>query len=267
MNKIARSFKLLSAIIRSPRLLRKVLEDDELWRAQLRKTHGIEEALPVITLEDLFGEFSQVINTMAFLDGSSMPTDLALLKSLAAGIPHCKYFEIGTWRGESVVNVADSAENCYTLNLSEEEMRKQKLPEEYIAQHGFFSRGKPNITHLHGDSRNFDFAGLDQKFDLVFIDGDHHYKMVRNDTEKVFAHLTHPSTIVVWHDYAFNPEKIRHEVMAGILDGVPSRFRRNIYHVANTLCAVYLPKPVQAGLFRSPARPGHRFRVTIELNS
>lgn len=267
MNKIAKAFKIISTVVRSPGLMRKVLEDDEIWRSYIRKAHGMNSPLPVITLKDLFDEYTQVLNTMAFLDGSSMPTDLALLKSLAERIPDCKYFEIGTWRGESVINVADAARVCYTLNLSAGEMKKLGLPEDYIAQHGFFSRGRSNVIHLEGNSRDFDFAGLGQKFDLVFIDGNHHYDLVRNDTEKVFAHLAHSSTIVVWHDYAFNPEKIRHEVMAGILDGTPSSARHFIYHVANTLCAVCLPESKPAKPFRTPVIPEHSFRVTIELKS
>src|SRR5690606_41176729 len=58
-----------------------------------------------------------------------------------------------------------------------------------------------------------------------------------SDTENVFKHLIHENSIIVWHDYAYNPEKVRFEVMQGILDGIPKKFHSNIYHVANTMCA------------------------------
>ena len=77
-----------------------------------------------------------------------------------------------------------------------------------------------------------DFEALNKKFDLIFIDGDHHYEMVRNDTAKVFQSLFHSGSTVVWHDYAFNPEKIRFEVLAGILDGCPTEFHHQGFQEA-----------------------------------
>jgi hypothetical protein len=103
---------------------------------------------------------------------------------------------------------------------------------------------------------------LNKKFDLVFIDGDHHYEMVKNDTEKVLRYLAHERTIVVWHDYARNPETVRWEVLAGILSGCQPGLHQNIYHVAHTLCAVYIP-----GLFIDksylPFKSTGSFRVEI----
>jgi len=202
----------------------------------------MEKGFPVIMPRDLFGDFNETVSPFAFLDGGSLPTDLALLKKLARNIKDCSYFEIGTWRGESVANVATVAKECFTLDLSAAEMAALGKTDEYIRQHGIYSRTIPNITHMEGNTLNYNFAKLNRKFDLVFIDGDHHFEMVKNDTEKVFKHLVHDKTIVVWHDYASNPETVRYEVMAGILAGCPPQFHGNIFHIAHTLCAVYLPE-------------------------
>jgi predicted O-methyltransferase YrrM len=267
MSKINKLLRIAAALMRQPSLLNRVLEDDAPWARYVLKKYKLEYGLPAVSLTDLFGPFQQTLETVAFLDGSSLPTDVALLKNLAQSVSGCRYFEIGTWRGESVANVADSAATCYTLDLPAADLQARGLPQEYISQQGFFSLGRPNIIHLKGNSASFDFASLGLKFDLVFIDGDHHYESVRSDTSKVFADLIHPGSIVVWHDYAFNPERIRHEVLAGILDGTPPEKHRELYFVSNTLCALYIQRAVPSSRFISPANPAHRFRVTIGIKS
>lgn len=241
MKKLFKAFRAIGLILRDPWLLNKILEDDQFWKKKINRDFGRKDALPVIGPDSLSGEFSAFIQPFAFGDGGSLPTDLSLLVKIAGMIPGCKYFEIGTWRGESVANVARVAKECYTLNLSDEEMLAMDLPLDYIAQHRVFSLGLSNVVHLQGNTKSFDFASLNMKFDLIFIDGDHHFEMVKNDTQKVFQHLVHDKTIVVWHDYARSPETVRWEVLAGILAGTPKEIQHHIYHVAHTLCAVYLP--------------------------
>jgi len=243
VSKLSKTIAAIGQVIRNPWLLNKVLDDDRNWKRKISRWPGTENGFPVIMPWALFGDFNETVSPFAFLDGGSLPTDLALLKKLARKIKDCSYFEIGTWRGESAANVASVARECFTLNLSAAEMKGMGLPEDYINQHGAFSRNLPNVTHLEGNTRSYDFAALQRKFDLVFIDGDHHFEMVKNDTEKVFQHLVHEKSIVVWHDYARNPEKVRFEVMAGILAGSPEHLHDKLFHIAHTLCAVFLPEP------------------------
>jgi predicted O-methyltransferase YrrM len=266
MSKISKAFRALGLIIRNPWLLNKVLEEDEDWKSEVVKKYGFQHGLPVLQPEALFGNFSETVDPFAFLDGGSLPTDLALLKKLARRIPHCSYFEIGTWRGESVANVASVADICYTLNLSANEMKAMGLNQRYIDLHGHYSRNIPNIHHLEGNTLSFDFQSLNRKYDLIFIDGDHHFDMVKNDTEKVFGHLVHENSVVVWHDYARNPETIRYEVLAGILQGCPQVFHRHIFHIANTLCAVYLPGQTGGERLDLPAEPSGAFSLDIRFN-
>jgi predicted O-methyltransferase YrrM len=194
-----------------------------------------------------------------------LPTDLAILKLLASGFDECSYFEIGTWRGESVVNVADNAKECYTLNLSKQELLKLGLDEKYADLHGFFSKNKKNITHLIGNSMTYDFASLNKKFDLIFIDGNHHYDFVKNDTAKVFEHLIHENSVIVWHDYAYAPEKLRPEVMSAILDGTPQIFRKNLYQVSNSMCAIFTRKSFKTEVFSPLSKPALKFEVQMEV--
>ena len=265
MSKIKKTFKAMKAVIRNPWLLNRVLEDEVGWRRYVADKYGINDGLDTISLPDLFGEIDDTVSPLALLDGGSMPTDLLLLRKLAATRQNASYFEIGTWRGESVANVAAVAAECYTLNLGPDEMRQRGLPEEYIRLHGFFSSGLPNVTQLYGHSAGFDFAGLGKKFDLVFIDGDHHYNAVRNDTEKVFRHLVREDSVIVWHDYGRNPEQVRFEVLAGILDGCPGEKRSQLYFVENTLCAIHTTRKLNARKFVAPMRPERYFEFNIKM--
>jgi predicted O-methyltransferase YrrM len=266
MSKISKAFRALSLIIRNPWLLNKVLEEDRFWKNKVTKKWGFQYGLPVIRAEELFGDFSETVDPFAFLDGGSLPTDLALLKKLARRFPDCRYFEIGTWRGESAANVATVADVCYSLNLSADEMKKMGVNQRYIDLHRFFSADIQTVRHLEGNTLSFDFQGRNQPFDLIFIDGDHRFEMVKNDTMKVFTHLTHPNSVVVWHDYAHNPETIRHEVLAGILEGCPAPFHRFIFHIAHTLCAVYLPGQTGGERLVTPVEPSGSFKVEISFN-
>jgi predicted O-methyltransferase YrrM len=259
MDKIRKSLRALSMIVRKPYLLNLILEENDQWYKYLNKKHPGFDCLPKISLTDLFGPLDETISPFTFLDGGSLPTDLALLKGLARQIEHCNYFEIGTWRGESVANISPIASDCYTMDLPDDEKRMMGMNEEYIHQHAVLSAHLSNVNHLKANSLRFDFSSLGQKFDLVFIDGDHHYKGVLNDTLKVVSHLIHEHSIIVWHDYAFNPEKVRYEVFAAILDGLPTEYHQRLFHVANTMCAVFLPNPVTIS-----NKPLTAFEVTIK---
>ncbi len=265
LNKLNKLGTLFQLLLKEPKLLLKILEADERWKFY-SQNNGYPPALPVIDIQHLLPRAELSLNTYSFLDGGSLITDLLLLKALAKRFDDCTYFEIGTWRGESVCNVADVAKACYTLNLPSEEMRAFGLSESYIDQYAFFSKDTPNIIHLEGNSKHFDFSSLGKQFDLIFIDGDHHYEMVKNDTEKVFAHLVHENSIVVWHDYAFSPEKIRYEVLSGIWEGIPEELRTHLYHVSNTKCAIFTRDSFPTRAFKAYENPKLRFKVSTNLN-
>ena len=240
MNKILKALKAIGMIIRQPALLNRIISDPDTWKQYVSEKYSLAGGLPQVSMNQFQQDGIFRIDPITFLDGGSLPTDLALLRILAGWFSETSYFEIGTWRGESVANVANVAKDCFSLNLPDEEMKKRGIPDVYIGVHRHFSRDLVNVTHLSGDSRTFDFEGLRRKFDLVFIDGDHHYDFVRNDTEKVVRHLVHEKTIIVWHDYAYDPEELRYEVMAAILDGTPAQMHESLYHIENTKCAVYI---------------------------
>lgn len=260
MRRFYKTIKAISILIRNPWKLNLIINQNEEWLRSVKKKWRLE-SFPVISFGSIVPEM--IVEPYSFLDGGSLPTDLALLKQLASDINHCKYFEIGTWRGESVANVSAVAESCFTLNLSESELKNHSDDPGFLNSQRLFSKGIHNVKHLFGNSLTFDFESLGIKFDLIFIDGDHHYESVLNDTQKVLEHLCHENTIIVWHDYAYNPELIRYETIAAILDACPADLHKYIYHVENTNCAILHRKKMTPHVFKKYALPDHYFSVKI----
>lgn len=263
MGKIGKACKALWWIARKPVLLNRVLTDEDSWQKQVDKKHHLPTGLPVIEMDQLIESPSGVVGPMTFLDGGSLPTDMLLLAGLAEKMKDCRYFEIGTWRGESVSTVASRAKSCHTLCLTDQEMRKLGMHERTLNSHRLFSKDLKNVVQLRGDSRSFDYEGLDQKFDLVFIDGDHHYDFIKNDTEKVFRHLVHQKSVVVWHDYGFHPDQVRFEVMAAILDGVGPVRASRVYHVAHTKSAIFTGKEYPSKPADFPVVPEEYYELQV----
>ena len=257
---------------RNPWLLNHVLAaDSTAWQmralAQAARHPGLGLAgLPVASLLHFLDRLPQAARRVvpfAFGAGGSLPTDLLLLRALAHAMPQCRYFEIGTWRGESAANVAAEAMDVVTLNLSAAELAALGASQQYIDLHGHFSRLVANVRHVTGNSGTYDYTSLGGPFDLIFIDGDHTAAAVRRDTELIFKHLVHPATVVVWHDASRQPGEPRWEVLAGIVEGLPVAASGQLVQVSHTLCAVYLPQPVPTQAPNSLADPTPWFELVL----
>lgn len=238
-------------------------QQDDLFKRQIRIDYKIEK-LPTIDLLDLFPNLEGKIECYSFLEGTSLITDILLLKKIASQFDSCKYLEIGSWRGESVVNISENAAHCTTINLPKEEMRNMNLKKEFIDLHGFFSKNLKNVSEIAHNSKTFNFDELDHDYNLIFIDGDHSYEGVLNDTKKTFNLRKDDKSIIVWHDYGYSPERVRFPTLKAILDGVPASEHKNLYHVSNTLCAVYIENchlPRVDTEF--PSVPNKKFSLTI----
>ncbi|WP_185146688.1 class I SAM-dependent methyltransferase [Chryseobacterium sp.] len=223
--------------------------------------------MPQIEIKDLADKpLTEKIESF-LLDGSSLITDLHLLMTLANRENCRSYLEIGTWRGESAYNVAKILDECVTVNLSAQEMKEMGWNPKYAEQHGILSGKNPGIQHLEANTKEFDFSSLQKKYDLIFIDGDHSYEMVLNDTRKVFTDLVHENSVVVWHDYAYNPQKVRYEVFKAILDGVGKQNLSFLYHPKNTICAVFYKGDIPSSVFDEMEMPTKIFEISVEEKS
>jgi predicted O-methyltransferase YrrM len=260
-----RALKALGYIAKNPYLLNHILNDEIFFKKAFLKEFPSYRTLKQVSLNQLLAADEIIIDPYGYLGGSSLPTDFALLQSLCRTRNVKDYFEIGTWRGESAANVAPYVSNCYTLNLSDDDLRKLGYKESYVLNHRHFSKDITNVTHLFGYSQHFDFEKLGKKFDLIFVDGDHHTDSVENDTRIVISLLKKTDSVVVWHDAFSDPGYPRYEVLLGIFRGLPESMRSRVYLVEHTLCAVYLPEGIQYDEFRENNIPERHFRVTIAL--
>lgn len=263
--KINKFFRALAKVIKQPALLNLVLDQEDDHQQEMQKIKSLEHGFPELPFNAFLPDDGIKVEPFAFLEGGSLVTDLALIRLMALKINAQRYFEIGTWRGESVMQAAATVPECYTLNLSAEEMHRRNWNPDYIHLHGYFSKNNPRITHLEGDSRTFDFSNFNGKQDLVFVDGDHHFDSVVQDTQSAFKLVTPQSGVIIWHDYGHNPESVRWNVLHAIWKGTPEAQRKHLYTVSNTLSAMYYPyTDVPSGIRKYPAVPNPGFSVHLK---
>jgi len=255
--------KIVIKLAKFPASIFLILKDETEHKSYLQKKYG-KTQFPTVDINQFFVDGRAEINHYTFLDGSSLATDLALLKSIAASYPGCEYMEIGTWRGESILNVADTGAHCTSVNLSPEDIIAMGLDEKYAHLHGCLIKDKSKIKTVYANSLTFDFSTLNQKYDLIFVDGDHTYDAVKSDSSKVFELLKDENSMIVWHDYGYNPETPRHSVIAAILDGLPASAHSHLYHVSNTICAIFTKRDLKAALLESPVKPDKTFKVSLQ---
>lgn len=268
MNKFQKFIKGFSRLISKPYLINTILEDNSYMKEIFLKKYPERKNIREISFKHFLGTETKIsVSPFAFLGGASLPTDLALLNLICKKHNVEDYLEIGTWRGESVANVSNYAKDCYTLNLSDETMLEMGLNEKYVKMHRFYSEGVGNITHLFGDSQGFDYKSLNKKFDLVFIDGDHHAKAIEKDSKNIFSFLKNKDSIIVWHDAKIDPETLRFEVLMGIFNGMPQETHKYIYLVSNTLCAIYYPFEVETSVFEANKQINQYFDINLEIKS
>jgi hypothetical protein len=266
MNKFSKIVKAFFLLLRKPRLINHILDSNEACEEEFRKQFPEVNPNRQISLKSIYNfDDSITITPFSFLSGSSLITDFVLLKLACLRTQATDYFEIGTWRGESVANVSSLVKNCYTLNLSDEQLTALGFSKNYIDSHRFFSKEKENVTHLFGDSKTYDFSDLNNKFDVIFIDGDHHTDAVESDTSRLFTYLKSNRSIIVWHDAKKDTETIRFEVLLGIYRGIPKDKHKNIYLVENTLCAIYLDDDINFDDLICFDKPEHNFAIDIQI--
>jgi hypothetical protein len=219
--------------------------------------------LPTVNLLDLFPVFEDNINTYSFLPDTSLITDILMLKGFAKKFDRCAYLEIGSFRGESIAAVSEVAGDCLSITLSGDEMRQMGATDDDVRVHGIFTKGIKNIEYIYHNSLTFDFSKLGRKFDLIFIDGDHSYNGVVQDTRNMFKLLKDDRSIIVWHDYGYDSENVRHEVLEAILDGTPAEYHQHLYHISNTMCAVFMKGKFNTSFTGKHAYPNKVFRIDV----
>jgi predicted O-methyltransferase YrrM len=132
--------------------------------------------------------------------GHTNQVDLLYVAAIARLRGCRRMFEFGTYQGRTTYHLTFASENprVFTLNLPPE-------VDSSVARFlGTWFKGTDReqfITQILEDSRSFDPSPYERQMDFVFIDADHRYEAVKNDTEKALRMLA-PGGILLWHDFA-----------------------------------------------------------------
>jgi len=266
MNKFQKLIKAFFLILKKPSLVNLIIDFDLNFKDKVVSNYNLPNGLKKINFREFLKEES-TLDAFSFLEGGSIVTDYLLLSALTKKLNKPTCFEIGTWRGESALCMAKHANKVVTLNLSKQELIGLGLSKEYVELQGYLCNRAINIEQLWGNTYNYDFSEHHRAYDLIFVDGDHKYKSVVNDTKIAEKLMKNRNSVIVWHDYGFGTETVRYEVLLGILDGLPKDMHKHLYSVNNALCAIYYPFTVEAMELPYPQQPDQLFTVKINEKS
>jgi predicted O-methyltransferase YrrM len=199
--------------IRNPRLaysrLRtEFLSPDPIYREQSRWVHG---TLPRIALTRILPQIRSfdlsLVRPFDRTWGTSITIEeLSCIMAIAKAVEAKKILEIGTWDGNTTVNLAATTGGLVTTLDLPPETSPESSGVPNMTERGQLGRQfqdhtcRSRIRQVFGDSTRIDWKTLEPPFDLIFIDGAHHYDFVARDTENAKANLA-PGGAIVWHDY------------------------------------------------------------------
>lgn len=186
--------------------------------------------LPECDAADVIPNFSktEVRFRQAPIGAWSTPLiDVFVVIKAALGFQSSRILELGSYRGDTArliaENTPDNATIC-TVDVSE--------------QHGEAYRGLEiarKIKRKVGNISTGLFAA-DEKFDLIFVDADHCYSSVMNDTEVAFKVLADQG-VILWHDYVL--DSYFHD-LCGVPEALNQFARSNaIYAIRGTRLAIF----------------------------
>ena len=201
----------------------------------------------MLSLADLFPDFDERIVSIGQIPRGSWSTplaDLVLLLKIVVCTEPKRLMEIGSYRGYTAL--------CLAQHISPD---AKIVAIDRHADHGEAYRETTfarMIERRVGETDRAMFARDEPaSYDLIFVDADHSYSSVRNDTELVLPLLS-PAGFIVWHDYAnwgyFNGQNGVPEYLGELGAKLP------IGHVAGSTLAIHSPSWASGSgraLFRS----------------
>lgn len=128
--------------------------------------------------------------------------ELCVLLSIVKEARAERILEVGAYDGNTALNLAlnlPAEGRVVTIDLPAVE-KSNANPSPVIGRQLRDSVSAWKVTLVREDTALLDWKKLPGPFDLIFIDGCHDYRYVKNDTEKAMTVLS-PGGLLVWHDY------------------------------------------------------------------
>ncbi len=235
--------------------------EEKVWTGNIR----MELSKRVLSLGKFLGDEPLTFRTLSFTWGGSGVLDYALLRQLAIKYKLKNYLEIGTYIGDSLKNLSDICQKCYSISVPEDHPAHMKYWCEKKGMQDYSGRliDENNMISIQCDSRLFNYRSIPDKIDLVFIDGDHSYEGVLSDTINIFDIVDLSDTFIVWHDCRKIGE-LNMEVLTGIKDGMNELFE-NFYVFDNNNCGIYIPDKYLTDFIE--AKPYDFYTYEIQVRS
>lgn len=197
---------------------------DSLCKGQIRELYAAE----------LFGNIGDITLPLCISnEASHHPNhmDMMFVVGIAKYRNAKKIFEFGTYLGRTTCGFASISDDVevYTLNLPP---TADPLYGPYIGNFIKKSSRQHQIKQIFCDSKSLLTESYSNLMDYIFIDADHTYDSVKNDTEKAFEMLA-PGGIIIWHDFA--PKS------PGVYQFLYELSRqRSLFRIKNTCLVLYI---------------------------
>ncbi|PSN20339.1 hypothetical protein C7271_02660 [filamentous cyanobacterium CCP5] len=202
---------------------------DQLILQQAQDQSNIRE----LYLNELFPDIKNVQVPVGVIHEESHhpnQVDMLYVCAIATVMGAKRIFEFGTYRGQTTCGLAAIAPDVsvYTLNLPPDQDPR------YAPYIGSFIKASPykdRVHQLFADSTQFETTEFAHSMDYVFIDADHSYEGVKNDTIKALEMLK-PGGTIVWHDYAAKSPGVYRYIQEFSAE-------RPVFRIRNTCLIVY----------------------------
>jgi predicted O-methyltransferase YrrM len=171
-----------------------------------QKKHIARYAMPLDKIFPGIANTSIALMDSHELPGEALERDLLDLCLMAKYLRATRILEIGTLYGRTTLNLAmnTAAEaKIYTVDSGTDDAGIGKRHEDV----GRKFRNTPHalkITQIIDDSRRLDLKAYGW-FDFIFIDGDHRYESVKQDSLNCLQVLS-PGGVLAWHDYGLSED-------------------------------------------------------------
>jgi predicted O-methyltransferase YrrM len=210
------------------------LQDLNKWESQLKlekiKSQSCIRELYLAELFPNIGEIKLPVGVIHEESHHSNQVDMLYVCAIAAFLQARQIFEFGTYRGQTTCGLAAIAADVKvtTLNLPPE---KDPRYAPYIGQFIKTSPYRDRITQIFADAYEFDPFPYTNQMDFIFVDADHSYEGIENDSKKALQMLR-PGGVIVWHDYAAKTP--------GVYEFIRDFSKeRPVFQIRNTCLVVY----------------------------